>query len=105
MHVMNLIEDSRPEGSGRLVRQFALAGGAVALLAVAAAAFLDNAASTGFAGLIGDNTPKLSSLPRPVQTTSGIRYGNTDYMPTASIPASKQKIKNVVSDTSLGMPN
>ncbi len=102
---MNASENDHTEGTGKLVRQFAIAGGAVVMLAVAAAAFLDDAASNGFAGLIGNSEPKLSALPRPVQTTSGVRYGDTDYMPTASIPANKQKFKNVVSDTSLGMPN
>ena len=37
--------------------------------------------------------------------TGGVRYGNVDYMPTATIPASQQRVRNVISDPRLGLPN
>ena len=102
---MNLFGNTSADGNGKLVRQLSLTGGLVIIIAMGAASYLDSAAKNGFAGLSGNASRILANVPKPAQATGGIRYGNVDYMPTASIPASQQRVKNVLSDTSLGMPN
>ena len=107
---MNLFGSSEAGSDGRLVRNVALAGGFVALIAVAAAAFLDNAAQNGSLASLGfltgnDPARQMANVPRASEPRGGVRYGDVDYMPTASIPGSQKKIKNVVSDPKLGMPD
>ena len=103
---MNLFGNSAVDGSGKLVRHVAMAGAAVILAAVAAAVFLDRAANDGtLASLSFGNAPRgMAGVPRSQEPTGGVRYGNVDYMPTASIPGQKSRLKNVVTDPSLGMP-
>lgn len=106
---MNLFGNASADGAGKLVRNIALAGGVVALLSVAVAGFLDRSAQDGLIAEIaqkGFNAPRgMASVPQSGAATGGVRYGNVDYMPTASIPASQQRVRNVISDPRLGLPN
>ncbi len=108
---MNWFGNSTLDGNGKLVRQVAIGGALVAICAIAAAGFLDRAARDGSLASIqiwggsGDPARNMAGIPRSADPVGGIRYGNVDYMPTASIPASRQRIKNVVADPALGMPN
>lgn len=109
---MNLFGPVQPvDGSGSLLRKVMIGAGAVALIAIGSAAFLDNAARDGsldrFAHWTNssDLKSRTANLPRPTdgQPVAGVRYGGVDYMPTASI-GGKSKFKNVLDDPSLGMP-
>lgn len=109
---MNLFGNSAADGSHALLRRVAFAGIAIVAAATAMAHFTEKAARDGSLaflppGIFFSNGPDttLARLPRPSEQNTGVRYGNVDYMATASIPASKQRVKNVVSDPSLGMPN
>lgn len=107
---MNLFGNASADGAGKLVRNIAVAGGLVAFFAVAAAGYLDRSAQDGFIAEMAQKgfgaAPRgVASVPHPSAPAGGVRYGDVDYMPTASIPASQQKIKNVVSDPRLGLPN
>lgn len=108
---MNLFGNAAADGQGRLIRHIAIAGAAVAVTAVVAASLLDRAARDGslnslaFWGAAPDPSRMLANAPRPSAPVGGIRYGAVDYMPTASIPANRQRVRNVVSDPSLGMPD
>ncbi len=106
---MNLFGDTESDGNGRLVRQVALGASVVVFAALVATLFLDEAAKDGsLASLSGGSLNPgrhMATIPRSSTPAGGVRYGNVDYMPTASIPAGRQKIKNVVSDPSLGMPD
>jgi hypothetical protein len=107
---MNLFGNSTVDGNGKLVRNIALAGGIVAVCAVVAASFLDRAAQNGTLASIniwGSSDPSrhMAGVPRAGEAVGGVRYGNVDYMSTATIPANRQRVKNVVADPTLGMPN
>lgn len=100
------------DGSNRLLRTITLAGGIISVGALIATATLDSASRnknsnwvSGLGSSFGKHN-KVARSPQPVSQRPriGIRYGNVDYMPTATIPGKKSRIKNVIADPSLGMP-
>lgn len=106
---MNLFGTDSADGNGKLVRHIVIAGAVVAVAAVAAASFLDRAARDGSLNSIAfwgssDPSRNMAGVPQSGQVTGGVRYGNVDYMPTATIPGQKPRMKNVVSDPRLGLP-
>lgn len=107
---MNIFGADTADGSGKLLNRIVLAGFICASAAIASVIFLDHAAREGtLASLVpaqqSDYNRSLSAMPQSQERGPvGVRYGGVDYMPTASIPASQQKVKNVVADPALGMP-
>lgn len=107
---MNIFGAETADGSGKLLNRIVLAGFICAGAAIASVIFLDHASRDGtLAGPVPAPQPDynrvLGALPQAQERGPvGVRYGGVDYMPTASIPASQQKVKNVVADPALGMP-
>ncbi len=112
---MNLFGNSAVgDGSNSLLRNIALAGGVIILGALVGAASLDKAAKDGTLNKIAgwgvkrDMNARMANIPRSNDAPGkviGIRYGNVDYTPTASINGQKSRFKNTFADPSLGMPN
>ena len=107
---MNIFGAGTADGNGRLLNRIVVAGFVCAGAAIASVIFLDHAARDGTLARLAPASQSnyaqtLMSLPQSQERGPvGVRYGGVDYMPTASIPASQQRIKNVVADPSLGMP-
>lgn len=109
---MNIFGADAADGSGKLLNKIVVTGFALAGLAIVGVLALDHASRDGSLTAWVASKPesdlnrRLSNLPQSdSRGPVGVRYGNIDYMPTASIPASQQRIKNVVADPALGMPN
>lgn len=101
------------DGSNALLRNIGLAGAVVTLGAILAVSTLDRASRDGTLnsiagwGVDSDLNKRMAAMPRPSSEPGkviGIRYGNVDYTTTASIPRGQRRIKNVITDPSLGMP-
>jgi len=105
---MNIFGAEAADGSGKFLNRIVFAGFVLAGVAIASVVYLDHAGRNGSLATFwpaGDVERRLQNLPQSQEAGRiGVRYGNVDYMPTASIPASRQTVKNVVSDPSLGMP-
>jgi hypothetical protein len=101
------------DGSNTLLRNIGIAGAVVAIAAVIAVSSLDKASRDGTLNRIAgwgvdkDLNRRMANMPRPSNEPGkviGVRYGNVDYTTTASIPGGKSKMKNVITDPDLGMP-
>jgi len=118
-------------GSQTLTRRIMIVCAAVAVGGLALAAILDRTTGDNAAWVVApDASGALHALhraPRAEAPVAGIRYGEVDYLPTASIPQTRQgdlrqgrvnqerrpqdrgsqdalRWKNVVTDPSLGLP-
>lgn len=109
---MNIFGAEAADGSGRLINKIVMIGFALAGSAIIGVLALDHSTREGTLARWVASKPdsdlsrRLSNLPQSSERGPvGVRYGNIDYMPTATVPAAQQRIKNVVGDPSLGMPN
>jgi len=101
------------DGSNNLLRKIGFAGAILTIGAIIAASTLDKASRNGTLnriagwGVESDLNKRMAAMPRHSNEPGkviGIRYGKVDYTTTASIPRGQRRMKNVITDPSLGMP-